>query len=133
MQVVGARATVVLGALAGVVGFVLMSRADGTTSLGQLVPAMVLMGVTVGLTWPVLSATALAGVPDEHAGAAGGAVNAAQQVSGAVAIAVLNTMAATVAASHGSLMDGLSVAFVGGAILLVLTAGAAMGIQTSKR
>ncbi|MET0929001.1 MAG: MFS transporter [Aeromicrobium sp.] len=133
MQTIGARATVILGAAAGVAGFLLLAGADVTTGLGLIIPAMVLIGVAVGLTWPVLSATALAGVPDEQAGAAGGAVNAAQQVSGAIAIAVLNTVAASVSATRGSLMEGLSVAFIGGAILLALTAIASLGIQTSRR
>ncbi|MGW2092284.1 MFS transporter [Promicromonospora sukumoe] len=124
----GPRLVISIGAVSGIAGFVLLATASSTTGLAVLVPAMVLVGAAVGLSWPALSATALAGVADADAGAAGGAVNAAQQVGGAIVIAVLNTVAAGVAASSGALMDGLSVALLVCAGLMVATVLVSLGI-----
>ncbi|MCP2265508.1 drug resistance transporter, EmrB/QacA subfamily [Promicromonospora thailandica] len=129
---VGPRVVIAAGAASGVAGFLLLASADGATPLAVLVAAMALVGAAVGLSWPALSATALTGVPDEHAGAAGGTVNAAQQVSGAVVVAVLNTVAAGVTAGSGSLMDGLSVALLVCAGLMVATVLVSLNITVPR-
>jgi len=128
----GARPLVLAGSAAAVVGFIMMSAADSGTSFGYTLVALVLIGTSVGLAWPVLTGTAMAGVPDENAGAAGGAVNAAQQVGGAIVIGVLNTVAATVAADNGSIMDGLAVALRVCAALWIATALVSLLITVPK-
>ncbi len=128
----GVRPLVLAGSAAAVAGFVMMSAADAGSSFGYTLVALVLIGLSIGLAWPVLTGTAMAGVPDENAGAAGGAVNAAQQIGGAVVIGVLNTVAATVAADHNSVMDGLSVALKVCAALWVATALVALLITVPK-
>ncbi|WP_275004847.1 MFS transporter [Promicromonospora iranensis] len=128
----GPRVVIATGAASGVAGFLILASASSATGLAVLLPAMALVGAAVGLSWPALSATALTGVPDEHSGAAGGTVNAAQQVSGAVVIAVLNTVAATVTVGSGSLMDGLSVALLVCAGLMVATVLVSLNITVPR-
>jgi EmrB/QacA subfamily drug resistance transporter len=128
----GPRVVIATGAASGVAGFLILASASSATGLAVLLPAMALVGAAVGLSWPALSATALTRVPDEHSGAAGGTVNAAQQVSGAVVIAVLNTVAATVTVGNGSLMDGLSVALLVCAGLMVATVLVSLNITVPR-
>lgn len=128
----GPRVVIATGAASGVAGFLMLSSSSSATGLAVLLPAMALVGAAVGLSWPALSATALTGVPDEHSGAAGGTVNAAQQVSGAVVIAVLNTVAASVTVASGSLMDGLSVALLVCAGLMVATVLVSLNITVPR-
>ncbi len=128
----GPRVVIATGAASGVAGFLMLASASSATGLAVLLPAMALVGAAVGLSWPALSATALTGVPDEHSGAAGGTVNAAQQVSGAVVIAVLNTVAASVTVGSGSLMDGLSVALLVCAGLMVATVLVSLNITVPR-
>jgi EmrB/QacA subfamily drug resistance transporter len=130
--VLGPRAVIAIGAASGVAGFLILASASSTTGLAVLLPAMAMVGAAVGLSWPALSATALTGVPDEHSGAAGGTVNAAQQVSGAVVIAVLNTVAASATAGSGSIMNGLSVALLVCAGLMVATVLVSLNITVSR-
>jgi len=129
---IGVRPLVLAGAAGAITGFIMLSEANADTSYWYAALALVLLGMSVGLAWPVLTGTAMAGVPDENAGAAGGAVNAAQQVSGAVVIGVLNTIAATVAADNDSVMDGLSVALRICAALWVAAALVALLITVRK-
>lgn len=128
----GVRPLVLAGSAAAVIGFIMMSAAESGTSFAYTLVALVLIGMAVGLAWPVLTGAAMAGVPDENAGAAGGAVNAAQQVGGAIVIGILNTVAATVAADNGSIMVGLSVALRVCAALWVATALVSLLITVSK-
>lgn len=128
----GPRVVIATGAASGVAGFLILASASSGTGLAVLLPAMALVGAAVGLSWPALSATALTGVPDEHSGAAGGTVNAAQQVSGAVVVAVLNTVAASVTVASGSLMDGLSVALLVCAGLMVATVLVSLNITVPR-
>lgn len=129
LPIIGARVIIVSGAAAGVIGFIILGRADAHTGLPVLIPALILVGAAVGLAWPVLSATALLGIPDKDAGAAGGLINVAQQASGAITVAVLNTVAATVTATAGSLMEGLSVALLACAALLLTAAVASLALK----
>ena len=131
-QKVGVRPIVVIGSAAAAAGYLMLSTGGTDTEYWISALGLVLIGVAIGLAVPVLTSTAMAGVPDENAGAAGGAVNAAQQVGGAVVIGVLNTVAATVAADNGSVMDGLSVALRVCAALWVATALVSLLITVPK-
>ncbi|MET0448242.1 MAG: MFS transporter [Aeromicrobium sp.] len=124
MPSVGARPLVVTGALVGVAGFVLLSTVgSGTSFLLVVAPGILLLGISSGLIWPVASATSLAGIASADAGAAGGMVNVCQQVAGAVAIGVLNTVAATASTgTTASLIDGLTTTYVACAGILLVAA-----------
>ncbi|MGW1026119.1 MFS transporter [Streptomyces sp. NPDC002577] len=61
----------------------------------RVLPAMVLMGLGMGLTFTPVFATATAGVAQQDAGVTSATVNTAQQVGGSIGTALLNTIATT--------------------------------------
>jgi hypothetical protein len=98
----------VVGSLCGVAGFgILATIGPGTDYLTVLVPGLVLCGLCTGVACPVVSGTAMVGVSERDAGAAGGMVNVAQQVTslidgyatGLAACAGLMAVATVVAAT----------------------------------
>ena len=91
----GAR-TVLLPALALMAaGLWLLGQAgvDGRYCVDVL-PALLLMGIGVGLVLPALMTLAMSGVAPEDSGFASGLVNTTQQVGGAFGIAILASVAA---------------------------------------
>ncbi|OAH15759.1 MFS transporter [Streptomyces jeddahensis] len=66
----------------------------------RVLPAMVLMGLGMGLTFTPVFATATAGVAPQDAGITSATVNTAQQVGGSLGTALLNTIATTSSAAY---------------------------------
>ena len=58
------------------------------------------MGIGIAMTMPTTASTAMGSVSPDKAGIASGVVNASRQVGGALGIAVLGTVGASVASSH---------------------------------
>lgn len=87
------RQVITLGAIMQGAGFVLLAlvieHADGHVALGWLLPGLVLAGAGMGFAVVPVPGIVLAGVPPEHAASAGGVLATAQQVGGAVGIAVV--------------------------------------------
>jgi EmrB/QacA subfamily drug resistance transporter len=91
------------------------------------------MGLGIGTAFMPLLTIAMADVPAADAGLGSGITNVSQQLSGALGLAVLSTIAANhtkglVAAHHGltsSLIDGYQLAFVAGAGAIATGAGLA--------
>jgi EmrB/QacA subfamily drug resistance transporter len=133
---VGARPLAVVGSLFGVAGFgILATIGPNTDYLTVLVPGLVLCGLCTGVAWPVVSGTAMVGVSERDAGAAGGMVNVAQQVTGAVVVAVLNTVAASIASDGGptSLIDGYATGLAACAgLMVVATVVAATTLRVAR-
>ncbi|GLW32489.1 MFS transporter [Actinoplanes regularis] len=133
----GPRRVLLAGlALLGV-GLLLLAVAPANPSYPvDVLPALIVMGLGVGVTVPAIMMLAMAGASDEDTGLISGLNNTAQQAGAALGLAVL----AAVAASRSSarlaaglpeplaLRDGYSLAFltaaafVLGALLIVLTA-----------
>jgi EmrB/QacA subfamily drug resistance transporter len=90
----GARAVLLAGLVLIVAGLALLTRApvDGSY-LGDLLPAMLVLGVGGGLSLPALMTLAMSGATPSDAGLASGLVNTTQQVGGAFGLAVLATLA----------------------------------------
>jgi len=65
---------------------------DADTSWTALVPGMVLVGIGTGLVSPAIAGAALAAVPPERAGMAGGAVNTVRQLGYALSVAAFGTV-----------------------------------------
>ncbi|MFF7593656.1 MFS transporter [Streptomyces mirabilis] len=65
---------------------------DAGTSWTVLVPGLVLVGVGTGFVSPAIAGAALAAVPPERAGMAGGAVNTVRQLGYALGVAVFGTV-----------------------------------------
>ena len=105
--------------------------------VSTVLPAEIIVILGMGISFVVMSSTALIGVNEEDAGVASALVNSTQQTGGTMGAALINTIAtsATVSyvATHGtspaSLTDGAihgyTTAFTFSAIVLALAAAAA--------
>jgi len=92
----GARATLLPGLVLVSAGLVLFQRAPVDASyLVDLFPALLLLGVGAGLSFPSLMTLAMSGATPADSGLASGLVNTTQQVGGALGLAVLATLSTT--------------------------------------
>jgi EmrB/QacA subfamily drug resistance transporter len=73
-------------------GTLLLMIVHGGSSWPALVPGLLIAGVGVGMSTPVLASAAMSAVPHQRAGMAGGALNTFRQLGYALGIAVLGTV-----------------------------------------
>jgi EmrB/QacA subfamily drug resistance transporter len=122
----GALRLVVTGATALTVGYVLLSNADADgTYLGAVFVPMLLGGLGGALCFMPITATVLAGVEPEHAGAASGMLQTTQQLGSAVGVAVIVSVYAAHAVP-GEFLPGAHEAFLTSALfsgVAVIVAG----------
>lgn len=111
---IGPRGVTASGFAIGAAGLGLLATIGPDTSYAAIVlPGLVLLGIGAGFAFPVIANTALVGVAPHDAGAASGMVNVSQQIGGALSLALLNTIAASVAEGRverdgaGALAEGL--------------------------
>ncbi|MEV4533087.1 MFS transporter [Asanoa sp. NPDC049518] len=119
---VGSRVLIVLGQVllgAGLLWIALSSTVD--VGYGSLVPAFVLAGLGMGLTFAPLSTVALGSVEAGSEGMASGTLNMVREFGVAVGVAAL----ASVFASQGSYTSGTS--YVDGLVPAVLVGAAVVG------
>jgi MFS family permease len=97
---IGAARTAALGMAFLAAGMLLLTRvpADGTF-LGDLLPAYSVVGVGLGLAEVSVQIAAFAGVGDEEAGVAGGAIETSRELGGALGLAL--TVSFALAGSSG--------------------------------
>jgi EmrB/QacA subfamily drug resistance transporter len=125
---VGPKALITAGSLLAAAGMLLFLRTNAeSTWAGTILPALVVIGLGMGLIISSAMNTATSGVAREDAGAASASVNTFQQVGGSIGTALLSTVFASSVAGHGgnpadAVLHGYHVAFTGGAIALVLVA-----------
>lgn len=101
VQKVSGRILIPTGMLLAAVGLALMTRIDVQGDYtGSVLPATIIMGVGLGLVFAPGFNLAILGVEPADAGVASAAVNAMQQIGGAVGTALFNTIAASVLASY---------------------------------
>jgi EmrB/QacA subfamily drug resistance transporter len=137
----------VAGLVLVIAGMAWLSRITPATSYvpGVLGP-MLLFGTGVGLAFVPLTTTSLAGVRPEDSGAASSMVNVAQQVGGALGLAVLVTVfgaaskagsgpaSTTVLASHHTLLvHGMANAFLAATIFDVCALGVIVAAAVAAR
>ena len=108
----GPRAVISAGMVIGCLALAFLSRVDvASTYAGGVLPALLGMGVAMGMIVAPAMSTATSGVKPQDDGVASALFNTMQQVGGSVGTAVLSTVAATVATSyaagHRSLGAGL--------------------------
>ncbi|MFD6953212.1 MULTISPECIES: MFS transporter [unclassified Nocardiopsis] len=106
--------------LAGTAGVgptaVLFAVAVAADSYWAVLPAVVLLGVTAGTTYPVVFAAAGSAVDDAEQGVGSAMVSTSQQIGGAVGLAALVAVAG---AADGAASGGLgAAALVGGAVTM---------------
>ena len=136
MPRIGPKPLMVTGSVVAALAMLALTRIGVHTSYGtHVLPAAIILGIGLGLTFVPLANVALVGVPDHDAGAASATLNATQQVGGSLGTALLNTIYTTAVAAyvtgHGiggpdaklpGLVHGYATAFAWGAGLLGLSA-----------
>ena len=98
------RFLLVPGALLAACGMLLLSQisAESTRYWSVVFPALFLLGMGMGTVFMTSMNLATYGVEPRDAGVASAVVNTSQQVGGAIGTALLNTIAATAAASYAT-------------------------------
>jgi EmrB/QacA subfamily drug resistance transporter len=130
----GARRVLTTGLVLAAASIVLYARmpADGHY-FWDVFPALVLAGIGLGLSFVPVTIAALQGVHPVDAGVASGLINTTRQIGGAIGIAAVTTIAATVtrddlrshtASGAAALTDGYHAAFY--ALAAVALLGAAI-------
>ncbi|MER6736054.1 MFS transporter [Streptomyces puniciscabiei] len=109
---VPARLTIGGGLLLIGTGNLCQAVLDAGASWTVLVPGFVLVGVGTGFVGPTVAGAALASVPPERAGMAGGAVNTVRQLGYALGVAVLGTVLTS--RMTGTLPSGAAHGLAGG-------------------
>ena len=128
---VGPRRPLVAGLAIAAAGTWLLARVPPNASyVRDLLPALMVSGIGVGLAFVTMSIGALEGVEEGDFGLASGLVNATQQIGGALGVAVLSAVALSrseaVVASHPKLPPAVALTDGFGDALLAGTAFAAV-------
>jgi EmrB/QacA subfamily drug resistance transporter len=95
-RMLGPRTKMTVGMLLLSAGLLGLSQIHVTTSYSTIWPFQVLLGLGMGLVMPAVAAAGMAAVDSEQSGVASGVINASRQVGGALGIAVLGSIAATI-------------------------------------
>ncbi len=110
---IGTRPGLVAGPLTATAGALLLAiQATPDATYLRLAGPLVLLGLGLGATFVPLTLTALATVRPADAGIASALVSAGQQIGASVGLAVLGTLAETVARHRHSVTDGYRAAFL---------------------
>jgi EmrB/QacA subfamily drug resistance transporter len=128
---VGTRPLMVVGALVSSAGLYHLSRipVDGSY-LGDLLPGLMIVSLGLGAVFVGVTTAGNAGVPADKAGLAAALLNSAQQVGGALGLAVFSAIATSrtnhLVASHSSapaaLTSGFHRALLAGSFFLIAAA-----------
>jgi sugar phosphate permease len=102
MPRVGPRPLIPTGLLFAAGGLVVLATQLGlhTSYPGQILPALLLTGIGLGMVFGCAISTATYGADRADAGVASALVNTNQQVGGSIGTALLNTLAASALASY---------------------------------
>jgi len=109
--------------------------------LTDVLPAMLLMGIGIGVSFPALATLAMSGATQRDAGLASGLVNTTTQVGAALGLAVLATLSATRSQqltgrgeiTAAALTGGYRLAFLIAAVLVVAAIAVAVTVLRSER
>jgi EmrB/QacA subfamily drug resistance transporter len=142
----GAREVPLIGVLLGALGLLLFLRLTPDSSyVTDLLPGILLTSVGMGLVFVPITLIATSGVPVDDAGLASGLFNTAQQIGGALGLALLTTLATnrtedelaslgpqpTQAEQGEALVSGFHVTWLASALLLL--AGGALLLALLRR
>ncbi len=98
---IGPRPLIVGGMLVMAAGLGSLTRLSIDSSYWTVIfPSFIFVGAGVSLSMPTTTGVAMGSVDPTRAGIASGVVNASRQVGGALGVAVLGSIAATVASAH---------------------------------
>jgi EmrB/QacA subfamily drug resistance transporter len=139
---IGVRRLLVAAPLLTAAGLLWISRVSvGSGYLSALFVPLIIVGAGIGLTFMPMTLAATAGVPAQLAGLAAGLINTSRQIGGALGLAVLFTIAASVSSrpspgpvtSAAALSAGYDRAFLVLAGLSVLGALASVALPRPER
>jgi EmrB/QacA subfamily drug resistance transporter len=117
----GVRATAMVGMGLAAIGLLVLSRIPVAGSFfTDLLPGLMIMSVGMGFTFVPITLIATTNVAEEDAGLASGLLNSAQQVGGALGLAILATLAAD---RTSGLLSGLGHAPTAGDQVSALVSG----------
>jgi EmrB/QacA subfamily drug resistance transporter len=133
----GPRNVLLPGLTLMMAGLALLTRAPaGGSYLANVLPSMLLLGIGAGLSFPSLAQLAMAGATPADAGLRSGLLNTAQQVGGALGLAVLATLSTSRTGSllaqgesaTTALTAGYHLAFGIGSMLLLCAVAVALTV-----
>jgi EmrB/QacA subfamily drug resistance transporter len=105
----GPRIVITVGMVLGFLGLGYLSRLGVHSSYaGGVLPALILMGLAMGMVMAPSMNTATAGVQPQDSGVAAALVSTMQQVGGSIGTAVLSTIAASVTTTYAHSHTGAS-------------------------
>jgi EmrB/QacA subfamily drug resistance transporter len=108
----GARAMIMTGSGALVVGYLWLSQLSATDSyFGAVFGPVLIAGLATGFIFMPITTTVLGGVEPEHAGSASGLLQTTQQLGSAIGIAVIVSIYAS-GAVPGEFVPGIRAAFL---------------------
>jgi MFS family permease len=93
-------------ALQAVALFWIGTAATATSSYVSLLPAFIMGGLGMGLSFTPLSATAMSGMPSERHGEASGAYNTVRELGGVFGVAVLGAVFQSVVRAPSQFVQG---------------------------
>jgi EmrB/QacA subfamily drug resistance transporter len=127
----GSKSVLIPGMVAATLGLLLLSRVGPDSSYTMLIfPAFLLVGLGAGTSFIPLLTIAMSQVPKDDAGLGSGIVNVSMQMSAAVGLAVLGTIATNQTRSLEAAGRSVSDALTGGFRLSFLIAAACVGVGT---
>jgi len=91
----GARLAVAIGLLVVAAGLWLISGASITTTYGDTVAGMTMLGVGAGLVFPTGVGAVMAALPSEHTGVGSGTNGTSVQIGGALGVAIIGSLLST--------------------------------------
>jgi hypothetical protein len=130
VSLAGIRWTTIAGALAALIGFVLLARvpADGRLLADIIVPTVV-VGLGGGLMIVPTSIAAMSGVDAARHGVASALLNVSRQLGGALGLAVISTVVASSTARSAALGHGAPTALTAGFHTGFLVSAALVGLS----
>ena len=122
----GVRRSLFAGMAASGLTAALFALAVAADSYWAMLPAVVLLGVTAGTTYPVVFAAAASGVADDEQGVGSAMVSTTQQIGAAVGLA---SLVAVADAAAGPASSGLGAASLTGGAVTVAAAFLALALR----
>jgi EmrB/QacA subfamily drug resistance transporter len=129
-----AKAVLVAGLLVATAGFGLLTRIVGHGDYAShVLPAMVALGVGLGMSFVPITIAATSGVQAGDSGLASGLLNSTQQVGGSLGLAILSSVSTTrvTSALHGGLTQPLALTHGFKGAFIVAAALCALGVAVA--
>lgn len=107
----GPRKLIVIGLGLIAIGMAFLAQLDtGSGYAGDVLPALIMLGVGAGLMFATTFATATLGVDERDMGVASAMLNTAQQIGGSIGTALLSTLFASAVTDYATSNSGPNVA-----------------------